>query len=52
MDEKERLVYEEEHITYESVKHFYIYRGNKDKPAYLLEVGYHLDDAWLYPIKS
>lgn len=50
-DEKERLVYEEEHVSYEPVRHYYIYQGEKDKPAYHLEVGYHLDDARLYPVK-
>lgn len=50
-DEKERLVYEEENISYEPVRHYYIYQEDGAKPTYHLEIGYYLDDADLYPVK-
>lgn len=50
-DEKERVIYEYEYASCETIRYYYIYQDESDKPAYHLEVNYICDDAWLYLIK-
>lgn len=50
-DEKERVIYEYEYASCETIRYYYIYQDESDKPAYHLEVNYICDDVWLYPIK-